>query len=82
MSPAEVHDQQIGPTPERPFMRYRAGVTCSECPDWLVVWTAETPLGHLANVEELDDMARGHNRAEHHTAATPRHSSDYRPTIN
>ena len=78
MSPARVVDTQLGPTPTRPFMRYVSQVQCTEHEGWEVTWTAETPLGHLANLAELEDMATTHNTA-HHDAAPAAVQHHYTP---
>lgn len=64
--PAHVADTVLAPTMEHPFItRYFAQVSCDACEGWQTTMTAETALGHLANCEDLEDIAMTHN-ARHH----------------
>ena len=63
MSPASVITVRLGP-PSHPAP-YQARLDCDEHPDWCLTWTAATPLAHLANLAELEDMAVEHNTAHH-----------------
>lgn len=78
MSPAHVTDAQYGPTPTFPFQRYKAYLTCDEHPDYVQSMNADSALLHLSNLQDLEDIAAGHNRTEHGTDTTERRTV-YRP---